>query len=37
MVFLQAFGFGFCVTLGVEVALGLCFAIGRVCKGASKK
>lgn len=33
----QAFGIGFFVTLGVEVALGLCFAIGSVFKGASKE
>lgn len=35
--FLQAFGVGFAITLGVEVALGLCFATRVVLKGASKK
>lgn len=35
--YLQAFGIGFCITLGVEVALGLCFAIGAVLKGANRR
>ena len=33
---LTAFGIGFSITMGVELALGLCFAIGAVVKGVSK-
>ena len=33
----KVFGIGFFITLGVEVALGLCYAIGAIVKGASKK
>lgn len=33
MAFLEIFGLGFALTLGVEVALGLCIAIGKVFKG----
>lgn len=36
MIYLQAFGLAFMATLGFEVALGLCIAIGRNSKGASK-
>ena len=36
MVFLEAFGVGFAITLGVEVALGLCMAISRVTRGMKK-
>ena len=34
---LQAFGMGFMVTLGIEFALGLCFAFRVVLRGASKR
>ena len=34
--FLRMFGVGFAITMGVEVALGLCIAIGAIVKGASK-
>lgn len=37
MLFLEAFGLGFALTLGVEVALGLCFAIGKVAKSNRRK
>jgi hypothetical protein len=37
MTFLQAFLNGFSITLGVEVALGLCLALGKVFKGANKE
>ena len=37
MTFFNAFVVGFAVTLGMEIALGLCFAIRAVLKGASKK
>lgn len=37
MMYLQAFGIGFAITLGVEVALGLCVATRVVLRGASKK
>ena len=37
MTFLNAFLIGFSITMGVEVALGLCFAIRAVTKGARKK
>ena len=36
MLYLQAFAVAFIATLGFEVALGLCLAIGTICKGASK-
>lgn len=35
MIYLQAFGIAFSAMLGIEVALGLCIALGN-CKGASK-
>ena len=37
MLFLKLFGMGFAITMGMEVALGLCFAIRNVLRGASKK
>lgn len=37
MMLLEAFGIGFAVTFGVEVALGLCFAIRQVIRGASRR
>lgn len=36
MWFLQAFGIGFALTLGMEVALGLCIALKYVTRGAKK-
>lgn len=36
MIYLQAFALAFMATLGLEVALGLCLAIGAAFKGASK-
>lgn len=36
MIYLQAFGIGFAITLGVEIALGLCIAVGAVVKGAGE-
>ena len=36
MTYLQVFAIAFAATLGFEVALGLCIAIGAICKGASK-
>ena len=36
MMFLEAFGVGFAVTLGVEVALGLCMAL-KVITRSNKK
>jgi hypothetical protein len=36
MLLLQAFGVGFALTLGVEVALGLCMAI-KIVMGSNKK
>ena len=36
MSMLSMFGIGFFITMGVEVALGLCFAIGAIFKGAGK-
>ena len=36
MICLEAFAFGFFVTLGVEVALGLCIALKYVKKGKKK-
>lgn len=37
MVFWNALLVGFAVTMGMEIALGLCFAIRAVTKGARKK
>lgn len=37
MMYLQAIGLGFCLTFGMELALGLCFAIKAVLKGASRR
>ena len=37
MLYLKIFGIAFIATLGFEVALGLCIAIGSIFKGASKK
>lgn len=36
MWFLQAFGLGFALTLGIEVALGLCMALKHVTRGKKK-
>lgn len=36
MVWLEAFGLGFCITLGVEVALGLCIALKYVIRSKKK-
>ena len=36
MLFLKMFGVGFAITMGVEIALGLCIAIGKIGKGADK-
>lgn len=36
MLFLKVFGIAFFAMLGIEVALGLCIAIGEMSKGASK-
>jgi hypothetical protein len=36
MWFIQAFGTGLAITLGVEVALGLCIALKHVSKGDKK-
>lgn len=36
MLFLKAFLVGFAVTLGVEVALGLCMALKHIKKGKKK-
>ena len=36
MWFLQAFAIGFALTLGMEVALGLCIALKHVRRGAKK-
>ena len=33
MMFLEAFGIGFAITLGIEVALGLCMALKHVRRG----
>ena len=33
MMFLEAFGVGFAITLGVEVALGLCMALKVITRG----
>jgi hypothetical protein len=37
MLFAKAFCIGFATTLGVEIALGFCFAIASALKGASRK
>lgn len=37
MWFLHAIGVGFAVTLGMEIALGLCFALKAVQRGVKKK
>ena len=37
MICLEALGVGFFITLGVELALGLCIAIGAVSKKGNKK
>ena len=34
--YLQAFGIAFSAMMGIEVALGICLAIGAICKGASE-
>ena len=34
---IDAFGIGFAVTVGMEAALGLCFALRTVLRGACKK
>ena len=36
MIYLQAFGIAFSAMLGIEVALGLCIALGSTKRGASK-
>jgi hypothetical protein len=36
MMLLEAFGLGFALTLGVEVALGLCIALKHVTRGNKK-
>lgn len=36
MLFLTAFGIGFSITLGVEMALGFCIALGAVFGGKKK-
>ena len=36
MLFLKVFGIAFFATMGMEVALGLCIALGAMAKGASK-
>lgn len=36
MLILNAFGVGFALTLGIEVALGLCIALKHVSKGDKK-
>ena len=36
MLFLKAFVAGFAITLGAEVALGLCLALKHVTKGEKK-
>lgn len=37
MIFLEMFAVGFALTLGMEVALGLCFALKEVVKGVKRK
>lgn len=36
MMYLQAFGIGFAITLGIEIAFGFCMAVGAVLKGVNK-
>jgi hypothetical protein len=36
MICLEAFAMGFFITLGVELALGLCFALKYIKKGKKK-
>lgn len=36
MWFLQAFGIGFALTMGIEIALGLCIALKHVTRGKKK-
>ena len=36
MLFFKLIAAGFALTLGMEIALGLCIALGRVTKGAGK-
>jgi hypothetical protein len=36
MLFLNAFVVGFAITLGVEIALGLCIALKHVTRGKKK-
>ena len=36
MLLFEAFGFGFAVTLGVEVALGFCYALKVVTRSKKK-
>lgn len=36
MMYLQALATGFAITIGIELALGLCLAIGAVLKGENK-
>lgn len=36
MLMLQAFGVGFALTLGIEVALGLCIALKHVTRSKKK-
>jgi hypothetical protein len=36
MMLLEAFGVGFALTLGVEMALGLCIALKHVTRGKKK-
>lgn len=36
MLYMKVFWMAFMATMGFEVALGLCIAIGAICKGASK-
>ena len=36
MWFLQAFGIGFAITMGIEIALGLCIALKHVTRGKKK-
>lgn len=36
MICLEAFAFGFFITLGIEVALGLCIALKYVTRGKKK-
>ena len=36
MWFLQAFGYGFAMMLGIEMALGLCYALKHVTRSKKK-